>query len=34
VFGDLPDAWTVLGAVIIMSSGLYLIRRESRLVVV
>ena len=33
-FGDLPDAWTVLGALIIMSSGLYLIRRESRLVVV
>jgi drug/metabolite transporter (DMT)-like permease len=29
VFGDLPDGWTVLGAVIIMSSGLYLIRRES-----
>ncbi|MDH3799961.1 MAG: DMT family transporter, partial [Desulfobacterales bacterium] len=33
-FGDLPDTWTVLGALIIMSSGLYLIRRESRLVVV
>jgi drug/metabolite transporter (DMT)-like permease len=33
-FGDLPDAWTVLGALIIMSSGLYHIRRESRLVVV
>ncbi len=29
VFGDLPDVWTVLGALIIMSSGLYLIRRES-----
>ena len=29
VFGDLPDGWTVLGALIIMSSGLYLIRRES-----
>jgi drug/metabolite transporter (DMT)-like permease len=34
VFGDLPDTWTVLGAIIIMSSGLYLIRRESRLIVV
>ena len=34
VFGDLPDSWTVLGAIIIMSSGLYLIRRESRLIVV
>lgn len=29
LFGDLPDTWTVLGAIIIMSSGLYLIRRES-----
>jgi drug/metabolite transporter (DMT)-like permease len=34
VFGDLPDTWTVVGAIIIMSSGLYLIRRESRLNVV
>ena len=33
MFGDLPDAWTVVGAIIIMSSGLYLIRRESRLIV-
>ena len=33
MFGDLPDTWTVLGAVIIMSSGLYLIRRESRLII-
>ena len=30
LFGDLPDTWTVLGAIIIMSSGLYLLRRESR----
>lgn len=29
-FGDLPDTWTVLGAVIIMSSGFYLIRSERR----
>jgi drug/metabolite transporter (DMT)-like permease len=28
LFGDLPDTWTVLGAIIIMSSGLYLIRIE------
>jgi len=34
MFADLPDTWTVLGAIIIMSSGLYLIRRESRLNVV
>ncbi len=34
LFGDLPDTMTVLGATIIMSSGLYLIRRESRLIVV
>ncbi len=30
LFGDLPDTMTVLGALIIISSGLYLIRRESR----
>lgn len=29
LFGDLPDAWTIFGAAIIISSGLYLIRRES-----
>ena len=29
MFGDLPDAWTIFGAAIIISSGLYLIRRES-----
>jgi drug/metabolite transporter (DMT)-like permease len=34
VFGDLPDTGTFLGAIIIMSSGLYLIRCESRLIVV
>ncbi len=33
IFGDLPDGWTVMGAIIIMSSGLYLIRRESRLII-
>jgi len=30
LFGDLPDTWTILGAGIIISSGLYLVRRESR----
>jgi drug/metabolite transporter (DMT)-like permease len=34
MFGDLPDTWTVTGAIIIVASGLYLIRRESRLNVV
>ena len=29
LFGDLPDAWTIFGAILIISSGLYLIRRES-----
>lgn len=28
VFGDLPDAWTALGAAIVIGSGLYLITRE------
>ncbi len=31
VFGDFPDAWTIAGVVIIISSGLYLIQRERRL---
>jgi len=34
LFGDLPDAWTIFGAIIIISSGLYLVRRESRPAVV
>jgi len=29
LFGDLPDAWTIFGAIIIISSGLYLVKRES-----
>jgi drug/metabolite transporter (DMT)-like permease len=29
LFQDLPDIWTVMGAVIIISSGIYLVRRES-----
>jgi len=28
LFGDLPDGWTLSGAVIIISSGLYIIQRE------
>jgi drug/metabolite transporter (DMT)-like permease len=30
VFGDLPDAWTVLGAAVIAGSGLYAFYRERR----
>ena len=32
LFRDLPDAWTIMGAIIIISSGLYLIKRERRFV--
>jgi drug/metabolite transporter (DMT)-like permease len=28
VFGDLPDAWTVVGALVIVFSGLYAWHRE------
>ena len=31
LFGDFPDAWTIFGAIIIIASGLYLIKRESSL---
>ena len=30
LFGDLPDAWTVSGALVIVVSGLYIFRRERR----
>jgi drug/metabolite transporter (DMT)-like permease len=30
VFGDLPDKWTLIGASIIVSSGLYILHREHR----
>jgi drug/metabolite transporter (DMT)-like permease len=33
LFGELPDAWTIFGAMIIISSGLYLVKRESRVAV-
>jgi drug/metabolite transporter (DMT)-like permease len=29
IFGDLPDGWTIVGAAIIVSSGIYLIRKEN-----
>lgn len=32
VFGQLPDMWTCIGAAIIIGTGLYLIRRERKLV--
>ena len=28
IFGDLPGPWTVLGALVIVASGLYILRRE------
>jgi drug/metabolite transporter (DMT)-like permease len=31
LFGELPDVWTLLGALIIISSTLYITRREARL---
>lgn len=31
IFGDLPDGWTLAGAAIIVSSGLYIVHREHRL---
>ncbi len=30
IFGDLPGPWTLLGAAIIVMSGLYILRRENR----
>lgn len=29
-FGDVPDAWTILGLVIVIASGLYILHRERR----
>ncbi len=31
VFGDFPDTWTLIGAAIIMSAGLYVLHRETLL---
>ncbi len=30
IFGDLPDAWTLLGAGVVVLAGLYVLRRETR----
>ena len=29
IFRDLPDAWTLLGAGVVVSAGLYILRREA-----
>ena len=31
MFGDLPDRWTIVGAVIIVAAGLYVLHRETQL---
>lgn len=31
MFGDLPDVWTIVGAMIIVAAGLYVLRREAQL---
>ena len=28
IFGELPDRWTVVGALVIAASGLYIVHRE------
>jgi drug/metabolite transporter (DMT)-like permease len=28
VFGDIPDMWTVMGAVVVITSGLYIFRKS------
>jgi drug/metabolite transporter (DMT)-like permease len=30
IFGDLPDAWTIAGAGVVVLAGLYVLRRETR----
>jgi drug/metabolite transporter (DMT)-like permease len=30
IFGDLPGPWTLLGATVIVASGLYILKRERR----
>ena len=30
MFGDFPDRWTILGAAVIVTSGVYVAYRESR----
>jgi drug/metabolite transporter (DMT)-like permease len=31
VFGDLPNHWTIIGGLVVVSSGLYLLNRERKL---
>jgi drug/metabolite transporter (DMT)-like permease len=31
VFGDIPNRWTIAGAMIVIASGLYLLYRERRI---
>jgi drug/metabolite transporter (DMT)-like permease len=31
VFGDVPDVWTLVGAGVIVASGIYLLNRERTL---
>jgi drug/metabolite transporter (DMT)-like permease len=31
VFGDVPDMWTLVGASVIVGSGIYLLNRDRRL---
>jgi drug/metabolite transporter (DMT)-like permease len=28
IWGDYPDRWTILGALVILASGLYILHRE------
>jgi len=30
IWGDLPDAWTLLGSAVVVASGLYILHRETR----
>ena len=31
IFGELPDLWTIIGAIIIIAAGLYVLHRETKL---
>jgi drug/metabolite transporter (DMT)-like permease len=31
VFGELPNHWTIIGGLVVVSSGLYLLNRERKL---
>jgi drug/metabolite transporter (DMT)-like permease len=30
IFGDVPDRWTLVGAAIVVASGLYMLNRERK----